>query len=170
MKTVFVGLALLSGLLMASCHPEAESGVAIHLLDEPTTSAEVLGADISTLVPEEYPLIGEEHIVSYDQATHEMFLTDEGFQRVRDLFGAPVRTSGTPFCVTVDGEPIYAGAFWTPLSSQSYDGVVILDPMTLSPGRIRIDLGYPGPDFFAGPDPRGDPRIMKSLRKAGKLQ
>jgi len=35
---------------------------------------------------------------------------------------------------------------------------------------VDIQLGYPAsPEFFVGADPRSDPRILQSLRQAGKL-
>jgi hypothetical protein len=42
----------------------------------------------------------------------------------------------------------------------------------VSPDRqvIRLELGYPGPDFFVGQDPRSDPRILDALESAGKLR
>ena len=75
------------------------------------------------------------------------------------------------FVVTVDREPIYYGAFMSLYFSRTYDGVVILWPPMDEDGRtIRIQLGYPGPDFFAGKDPRADSRILASLKRAGKLK
>ena len=88
--------------------------------------------------------------------------------RVRALFEPPVPTGGVPFVMTANGERIYAGAFWTMLSSLSYDGVVILDPLPLSsvmPGDLRITLGYPAPELFTGEDPRSDPRILEALER-----
>jgi hypothetical protein len=79
--------------------------------------------------------------------------------------------AGRFFVVTVGNKPIYFGRFMAAYFSMSYDGVVILwPPMNSSEGVLQIQLGYPGPDFFEGMDPRADPRILESLRQAGKLK
>jgi hypothetical protein len=36
--------------------------------------------------------------------------------------------------------------------------------------RIKITLGYPGPEAFTGDDSRVDARIMRALKAAGKLK
>lgn len=113
------------------------------------------------------PVISLDDIVSYAWDTHEIRLTDAAFARVMAL---QVPMSGLPFVARVDGERVYAGAFWTPLSSMSHDGVTIL----LLPGSqgpvIRIELGYPGANFFHGNDPRANPQVRKALERAGKLR
>ncbi|UCH51925.1 MAG: hypothetical protein JSV54_04055, partial [Chloroflexota bacterium] len=65
---------------------------------------------------------------------------------------------------------IYWGAFWTPISSLSFDGVTIWKPLSLEgPHVITLDLGYPSSSFYGGEDPRNNPEVMRSLDKAGKL-
>jgi hypothetical protein len=115
------------------------------------------------------PVLTIDDIVSYTQTTHMLELTSATYER---LHAFQVPTSGKPFAVSVNGEVVYSGAFWTMISSQSYDGVVIiLDPIALAPQPIiQVQLGYPGPDFFKGEDPRSDPRIIKALKDAGKLR
>jgi hypothetical protein len=117
------------------------------------------------------PYISLDNIVSYDKNTHEIELTADGYQKVTQL---QVPTSGLAFVVCVDKKPIYWGAFWTPISSQSFDGVVIMvppfPPGELAANTIQIQLGYPSPSFFQGEDPRSNPEIMASLETAGKLK
>lgn len=153
-------------------------GFAIYLLPG-VRSADLATLDLAALTLRQPPFLRGDDIVAdiiaYTPARHELALTLDALHRVQDLFAAPVPVSGVPFVVTVDRQPIYAGAFWTPLSSLSFDGVVILDPMVLpneTPAHpaIRIDLGCPGPDFFTGPDPRNDPRILAAFKAAGKLR
>jgi len=77
---------------------------------------------------------------------------------------------GTSFVVTVNGAAVYAGEFmalWFPRSS---DQVVILWPSVEGETTLRIQLGYPDADFFAGVDPRSDDRILEALEEAGKLR
>jgi hypothetical protein len=98
-----------------------------------------------------------------------MELTATAYRRIQELFPIPVKVNGIPFMVTVGSEPIYAGAFWTPLSSLSFDGVVIMQPFSPDETVIQIALGYPGSDATTRGDPRSDPRVMEALRAAGKL-
>lgn len=79
-----------------------------------------------------------------------------------------VQVRGLAFVVCIDRHPIYTGAFYTPLSSMSYDGVIIVTPLdcdVTAAGHhmIQLELGYPGPSFFSGEDPRPDPAILESL-------
>ncbi|MCX5971816.1 MAG: hypothetical protein NTV14_10015 [Coprothermobacterota bacterium] len=123
---------------------------------------------LSHLELETEPILSNQDIVTYTQATHEIVLTASAAERIQSLH-AP--TSGLAFAVCVDGQPVYAGAFWPSYSSQSYDGVAI-DPVLVSKERpvVQIQLGYPGPDFFRGEDPRSDPRVLKALQQDGKLK
>jgi hypothetical protein len=114
------------------------------------------------------PILSNEDIVTYSQATHEILLTASAAERIQNL-RAP--TSGLAFAACVDGQPVYAGAFWPAYSSQSYDGITI-DPVMVSKERpvIQIQLGYPGSNLFQGKDPRSDPSILKALERDGKLK
>ncbi|GAB4410501.1 MAG: hypothetical protein Kow00123_24120 [Anaerolineales bacterium] len=113
------------------------------------------------------PVIAMEDIVSYTWATHEIRLTEAAFARVMALH-VPVR--GLPFVARVDGRQVYAGAFWTPISSMSFDGVTIMLPPGAQDPVIRIELGYPGSGFFTGDDPRFNPQVRAALARAGKLR
>lgn len=137
---------------------------AIYLLAETLSPVEAAQADLRTLEREEEPILSSEDIVAYDWETHEITLTPAAIERIRAL---KVPTSGIPFVVCVGREPIYQGAFWTAFSSQSYDGVVI-ETLRVEQGSMRIALGYPGPDFYQGQDPRSDGRILQALEEAGK--
>ena len=114
------------------------------------------------------PILAEDDIISYTWDTHEITLTAAAVER---LLALQVPTSGKSFAVCVDGAPVYAGAFWAAYSSQSFAGVII-DPILVTVERpvIRIELGYPGPGFFRGEDPRSDVRIKQALEQAGILQ
>jgi hypothetical protein len=73
--------------------------------------------------------------------------------------------------VCVDDSPVYWGAFWTPVSSQSFQGVTIWVPSTSQKDNvIQLELGYPNPSFYKGEDPRSEKRIKDVLEKAGKLK
>ena len=114
----------------------------------------------------EEPILFLADIISYAAETHVIELVPSSADRLAQL-----DLPGKPFVVSVDRQPIYHGAFMAAYMSRSYDGVVILWPSMEGKGRtIRIQLGYPGPDFFVGEDPRSDSRIMDSIRQAGKLK
>ena len=85
------------------------------------------------------------------------------------MFPQPVKVAGIPFVVCVGSQRIYSGALWTPASSVSYDGVVILQLFDNDGTTIQLTLGYPGPKLFTGSDPRADSRIMRALEQANKL-
>ena len=115
----------------------------------------------------EQPLIGMDDIISYNTQTHELNLTAAAFERLCQL---DVPTVGTSFLVCVNKSPVYWGAFWTPLSSQSFDGVTIWKPYGPSdPPIVTLELRYPASSFYSGEDPRNKPEIISALRQAGKL-
>jgi hypothetical protein len=106
-------------------------------------------------------------IVSYGSAGHLLKLTHEAYERIARL---QVPTRGLSFVACVDKQPIYSGAFWTPISSQSFSGVVVMKPLPNHDSDvIELALGYPNPSFYDGTDPRGNVEIMRALREAGRL-
>jgi hypothetical protein len=113
------------------------------------------------------PLIDGKDIINYNAQTHELSLTAGALTRISAL-AIPVR--GKSFVVCVDKKPVYWGAFWTPISSISFDGVTVWVPyLPDEPGVITFQLGYPSPSFYGGNDPRNSPEILQSLRQTGKL-
>lgn len=171
MKKVWLVVALVSLALTAlalGCGQkgggESGEGFAIYLLVRDVQVQAVPA--LSNLELAESPVISLKDIISYEKATHHIRLSKEASQRVRDL-AVPVR--GRVFVVCVDRQPMYWGAFWTPISSMSFDGVTILKPLGAQ-DTIQIGLGYPGGGFFQGTDPRSDPEVFRSLEQAGKLR
>ncbi len=138
----------------------------MYLLAERRPVVGLSGADVRTLQLEEKPVLSRADITAYARATHEITLTAEAAARIEQL-PIPGGGPGLPFVVCVGSERIYAGAFWSPLSSMSYDGIAI----EVLPGLRRplhIQLGYPeSPVFFRGQDLRADPRILQALDRAG---
>lgn len=113
------------------------------------------------------PIISIQDIITYNAQTHEMKLTDQAFERITHL-EVPVR--GKSFLVCVDREPIYWGAFWNPISSMSFAGVTIWNPLGSQELKvITLELGYPSSSFYNGADPRNNPAILQSLEQSGKL-
>ncbi len=140
-------------------------GFAIYLTrdDIPPEKMEMLSqVDIAA-----QPVISSQDIITYNAQTHEIKLTEHAFERIARL-EIPVR--GKSFLVCVDKAPIYWGAFWTPISSISFEGVTILQPRSSQELKvITLELGYPSTSYYKGADPRNDTAILQSLEQSGKL-
>jgi len=157
-------------LAFGGCVAPQTGEFAIYLLAEDLPPAEWLQADLNSLALQEQPIIATDDIVAYARETHEIELTAAAYGRVQELYTLPVDTDGMAFVVCVGEERIYAGAFWTPLSSLSFEGITIMQPWEEDRHVIQIGLGYPSPEFFRGTDPRADLRIIQALEQAGKLK
>jgi hypothetical protein len=164
-------LLLLAPSLFSGCDSVSPSqkGFAIYLTKSniPPDQMEIL----SRVAIADTPLVSSDDVISYTWNNHEIELTAEAFKRLGEL---QVPTTGTSFVVCVDDSPIYWGAFWTPVSSQSFSGVVIIRlisaPVEVQRYFIIIGLGYPTQSFFRGEDPRSNPIIKEALEKSGKLK
>ena len=163
-------IVLLIAPILMGCIPSEATGFSIHLLADEVPATELSIADLTDLELQEEPILSGDDIIRYSRDTHEIELTAEAYQRIQQLFTLPAKVRGIPFVVCVGADRIYAGAFWTPVSSISFDGVVICQPFDLDERVIRIVLGYPSPEAFTGKDPRSDLRVLQSLEAAGKLK
>jgi len=167
MKKAITSVLLLVTMLFTffGCRSATKEGFAIYLTADNVPVSQMEALSYVNLADK--PLISEADIISYLQTTHEIQLADEAYQRILDL---EVPVSGKSFLVCVDRAPIYWGAFWTPISSISFDGVTIWKPLgSHEPQVITLELGYPSPSFYGGEDPRSNPEVMKSLEQSGKL-
>lgn len=162
-KLTAISLCLL--LISGGCTAAKGEGFAIYLTRDNIPPAQMW--DLSSVKLADQPIISTKDIISYYSQTHAMKLTDSAIERISHL---QVPTSGKSFVVCVDKKPVYWGAFWTLISSQSFDGVTILTPnIVMKEGMVALDLGYPAPSFYNGQDPRNNPEILKSLEESGKL-
>jgi len=156
---------LLAPFLFGSCAKTKGEGFAIYRTRENTPPAQM--EILSRIAIAEKPVIASGDIVTYNWNTHDILLTPDAFKR---LDAMQIPTTGISFVVYVDESPVYWGAFWTPVSSQSFQGVTIWVPSTSSEDNvIQLELGYPSPSFYKGEDPRSEKRIKDALEKAGKL-
>jgi len=152
-------------IILSGCTTSKGEGFAIYLTKEDIPPAQMEA--LSHVEIADQPIISIVDIITYSAQTHEMKLTDTAFERITQL-EVPVR--GKSFLVCVDKGPIYWGAFWTPISSMSFDGVTIWKPVSSQePKVITLELGYPSSSFYRGEDPRNNTEVMKSLEQAGKL-
>ncbi len=110
-------------------------------------------------------VISDDDIVSYNETSHQIVLEETGITRIKQLGMIPV--NGTGFVVMAGEQPIYTGAFWTPISSIDYHGVVVVIEVPVR-DTVTFELGYPG-SFPDSTDPRDDPRIFNVFRSLGKL-
>jgi hypothetical protein len=158
---ILVSLPIVS----AGCSSPKGEGMAVYL-----TKADIPPAQMPALSHvdiAEQPIIGLKDIITYNSQTHEIKLTSSSYEALSKL-DVPVR--GRSFVVCVDKQPLYWGAFWTPVSSVSFDGVTIWKPYSLrEPYIVSLELGYPSASFYGGEDPRNNPDVIKSLEQAGKL-
>ena len=158
-------LALGSIFVVGGCSRPKDEGFAIYLTAHDTLPSDMPALSSYDLADK--PLIAMSDIVSYNSSTHEITLTDSAYKRVNDM---KIPTRGTSFVACVDKQPIYWGAFWTPISSQSFSGVTIWQWLGSDGNNtIQLKLGYPSDSFYNATDPRGNTEIMQALRQAGKL-
>jgi hypothetical protein len=170
MKKQIPVLIIVCLMVISGCASRKSEGFAIYLLDEDLTGTEFSTMDIDQVRLESVPLISSQDIVSYDINSHSIELTPEAYKRFQQTYPMPVEVSGIPFIVCVGSQRIYTGALWTPVSSISYDGVVIMEPWEANQTVIQITLGYPVLQVFTGSDPRADPRIIRALEQDNKLK
>lgn len=110
-------------------------------------------------------VVSDEDVVWYNKTSHEIRLTAGGVEKIRAL---RVPVAGIPFVIKIDGKEIYAGSFWTSVSSLNYSGIVV-DVLKIRDDTIKIEKGYPSPEFFKGVDPRNSSEVFDYFQKIGKL-
>jgi len=152
-------------IILGGCTALKGEGFAIYLTKEDIPPAQIEA--LNNIDIADQPIISMGDIITYNAQTHELKLTGTSFKRISQL-EVPIR--GKSFLVCVDEKPKYWGAFWTPISSMSFDGVTIWKPLNSQDTKvITLELGYPSSSFYSGEDPRNNAEIMKSLEQAGKL-
>ena len=164
---MIVLLCMVTGCTQHDARIQKTDGFAIYLADQSVEAAQILQMDVGSIPLADMPVITMDDIVRYEKETHSIELTPSAYDRLMQI-GVPV--NGRPFVVCLDGKPVYAGAFWVVWSSFSFDGVVIMLPALMDSTTVQIELGYPGPDFFRGKDPRNNKKIFRTLEQAGKLE
>jgi hypothetical protein len=152
-------------LTFSGCTTTKGEGFAIYLTGEDIPPAQMEA--LSHVEIADQPVISVKDIITYNAQTHEMKLTASAYERICSL---EVPVEGKSFMVCVDKKPIYWGAFWTPISSISFDGVTIWKPFNSQESKvIALELGYPSASFYGGEDPRNNAEVMESLKREGKL-
>jgi hypothetical protein len=143
---------------------------ALYLLPDPSNvKKKSQTLDISKLKkPAGAPLIASADIDHYQKDRHEMGIY---YTTAIKLNKMALELRSKPFAIFIGEEPVYAGAFWSLNSSQSYDGVYIdIADFKGDFPVLRLQFGYPTPKFATMPDPRADARIFKSFEDTGRLR
>ncbi len=137
--------------------------VEIYLLDEYNQKPESSAILNTGIVLEATPVVAYAEIISYDATSCTFDLDPAAAARLQDLYQSA-------FAVTISGETVYTGYFWSGFSSAIVDWVVA-DLLTLEmSGELKMKLGYPGMmDGMNIPDKRNDNRLLSVFHRDGKL-
>lgn len=110
-------------------------------------------------------IVEYKEILGYDSTEYVFILSEEAGERIRKV-QYPV--SPTPFAIALDGEVIYIANFIPGYSSMSCETCITMEPYSAD-NKFRMVLGYPGSDYFTGPDPRNDTRLITRFNNDSKL-
>jgi len=134
---------------------------ALYLLENSTlTAAAAFSQPIDSLRLAVEPLFTANEMKYYIWASHSFQLTDSVQVDYEQFLASSGSTSGVPFVVTVDKDPIYMGTFWWSYSSSMPPRCAVIWAIG-SPGQIRLERD--------AVDRRSDPRIHDALKAAGVL-
>ena len=143
----------------------------IYLLEDPgIDAAQAAGMPLESLNLKFEPQIDLGGIGYYSGSSHTMHIGHwlSSGHLLRDLPEVGVR--GVPFVVAVDEQPVYLGAFYSSLSSASFDHpVILIDELEQTTNSAVIHRSYPPGHQPDTPDPRSAPGIFQLFREAGKL-
>ncbi|MFH1742744.1 MAG: hypothetical protein ABIH23_27370 [bacterium] len=150
--------------VVAGCGSQEVGEFEIYLLVEEISPYDLLKMNLADLTLQEQPLIAMDDIVSYSKKTHEMAITDEAYKRLCD-YRPPL--DGTSFVVCVGREPIYTGSSGHMLDGGSPPGVSI--PLLYLKNE-SLSLYFNADLWHENDDPRPNEKILRSLKRAGKLR
>ncbi len=157
-------------LSLCACSPVAaqhEQGVAIYLPAQAMSGRDVMTADLAAVSLQPEPVIAADDIVYYSAVSHDLVLEPAAIER---LSGLKVPVQGLAFVICNGNKPLVAGAFWTPISSLSFEGLTINIPFGLEETRVHLYSGYPMVDEPMPNDPRDNPQLLDAFRRMGKLR
>jgi hypothetical protein len=166
---VTISVIILNQMVLAQ--DNSKKGFAIYLLPDNIKSNKLATLDLRKLKPFGKPFIAQNEIISYQKETHGFQIDYLASDRLKKL---QIPVSGKPFAVFIGDKAIYTGAFWTSISSQSFDGVIINKQKAIGNPPyysntdypiLTLETGYPTSEKFKGNDPRSDERILKNLEQ-----
>ncbi len=176
MKIFFLALiSLVCFCQMVFAQNKSSKGFSIYLLPANIKPGQLSKLNLKKLKPIGKPFVGSDEILLYQKETHEFQIDFKASERLKKLI---IPVNGKPFAVFIGEEAIYTGAFWTSISSQSFEGIIINKEKAIGNPPyfsntdypiLSLELGYPSPKYFKNADSRSDSRIFKALQDAGKL-
>ncbi len=128
-------------------------------------------------------ILDDSHLDYYEVAgdAHILHLNASGYEKIKSFMLwdtkwdpptiNPENLFMKIFSVKLNGKELYSGKFFSLISSQTYDGIIIMDVYTvLKSGTLTISCGYPATSFFKGVDLRNNEDLFKYLAAIGKLR
>lgn len=123
-------------------------------------------------------VLSDEDMAAYVGATHEIKLNESGVAKwdsytAESRWYEPEGLYQKDFAVRLDDKELYRGKFWSAFSSESYDGIVILEmafPREGALGVVQIQYGYPWSWGESADDPRDNPEILEFFAGKGLLE
>jgi hypothetical protein len=115
------------------------------------------------------PVLADSDFVSFDPAAG-FEITIEAAKRLAGQIGALGVSSPSAFVLKANDEPIYVGAFYTPLSSRAFAGpvfiphVLFIPPNSTNAISFFIQPGYPG-EFPGIAKQLRDPRVVMAAHQ-----
>lgn len=146
----------------------------------PSTSVEEEPADFGIYLVDSGELVlSDQDIQAYYKDTHTIELNEKGIERwnsFQTYTGIPQLNDtlfSKDFVVKLEDREMYRGKFWSMASSASYSGIIIVESLfklDSDNNAIRIEFGYPSPEFGVGQDPRDNPEIISFFEERGLLK
>ena len=139
-----------------------------YLLESHQTIDKTMRIDESTACLSNEVLISYDDIISYTSSEYCFKISEEIINELKGEKGLNYHTQA--FAVTIDKEIIYTGYFWYAFSSRYCDWTTIDPILSECESGLTVNLAYPTNDFsISGIDKRNDSRILRLLKKDGKL-
>lgn len=164
--------------LLAGCRPAASGPAAVsvpHPVETSQGAAAIPPPEFDIRAEDGTILVPAADIVDYEWTTHTMRWRPEALKRVFGDFEEMPANGRFSFAICVGGKPVYHARSMFSGYSYTLDTVALVNPVWDEIGprdileSVRIQLGYPTPEFFAGADdPRPDPAVRAALQAAGK--
>lgn len=145
----------------------SSSDVELYLLSEFETVENSCEIIESTVKINKNPLIKYDDIISYNKNTYTFIFSDS-----LDFHNKQVHDSlyKKAFAVTIGKEVIYTGYFWSSISSQSCNWIIIDLLIYQIKNELHIELGYPGYNINNPiPDNRNNDKLLSKFRIDHKL-
>ena len=168
MKRSFVFVSIFVLVIMgAGCKPSQQNNVNV--------GNETNTADFGIyLAKENKPVVSQDDVVSYNPETHTFKLTDDAIKRLDaySVYGqnhAPQLQNGLfgqEISIMLNDQVLLRGVFWSSLSSQSRDSVVLLDSaMFPATKELKLAPVYPNNDKIELPKQIDLKEYFKSIGK-----